>query len=189
MEILIAAALLSILLSCAFFSFSSIRRNMARGGRTFESYRKWTLISKRLELLIARASPYRQVSPEHQFIGDSSSLSFTSLRGETESAAPRFIELEKKGDSLLLHSDSFRPLLKENEDGKEFLEELAKVEALEFSYKGIKDEVWKSRWDSKKQKRLPRLVKIQLEIINDNGLKLPSTLVFPTRLQKDPSIP
>ena len=188
-EILIAAALLSGLVSAAFFSFSTLQRTMSSGRETYDFFRKTTILSRRLDLLISQASPYKQRAKDRHFDGTADSLSFTTLRGDGIYGPPRYVTLEQRSDGVYLETNELSWLVDKPPTATKKEVKLEQVKSLEISYSEGKVDSWKDSWDALKKKALPKLVKLQLEMTNDKGLVVPLTVMVRTRLDRDPSIP
>ncbi len=188
-EILIAATLLSGLVTAAFFSFSTMQRTMAGGRETYEFFRRSTILSRRLELLISQASPYKQKAKDAHFDGESTTLSFTTLRGVGELGPPRFVTLEKKSDGVYLETSELRWLVDKPPAKAQKEVKLEQIRDMKISYSDGKPDSWKDSWNALKKGKLPKLVKLELEMGKKAGFIIPLTLMVRTRLDRDPSIP
>ncbi len=188
LEILVAASLLTGLLTAAFFSFSSVRRSLNQGRETFEFFRKGVVIARRLEMLLVEASPDGQKAKDCHFKGDSSKLSFTTLRGRNKFSPPRFVRLQKEKDGVYLETDYLRWLIDKPPKESLYREKLLNVTSMKLSYSDGKDDTWLEEWDVARKSKLPSLIRLEIEIKNKSALVIPLTIIVKTRLERDPSI-
>jgi len=188
MELLIASALFSGLLTAAYFSFVTVQRGLAGGRHTYDFMLRSTALARRLELLVAEASPYPEPGKDSHFEGDETELSFTTLRGEHAYGPPRFVSLERQGDEVRLVVSHLRWLVDDADDQSRTVVVLPGVRSLKLSYAGESGDEWKDSWNAATANELPRLVRMQLDMATEDGRRVPITVVAPTRLDRDPSI-
>ena len=99
------------------------------------------------------------------------------------------VTLEKRADGVYLETNEFRWLVDKPPTSTQKEVKLEEVKSLEISYSDGKVDSWKDSWDSLKKNGLPKLVKLELEFGNEDGLNISLTVMVRTRLDRDPSIP
>lgn len=189
-EMLVAGALLSTLMTATWFSFSSVRMTMADERATFEVHRRAQVAARRLELLLAEASPYRQPVPDAAFTGTKDSVAFVSLRSEVAEGPPVHVTVERREPGgLVIVRRSLRWLV-EDADEPMTVEPLAGATGAVFSYRAPRSEEWVDEWDADRHRgALPELIRIHLTLEDGMGRPLSVPLMARPRLERDPSIP
>jgi len=197
LELLVSTAILTILISSAWFSFSSVQRAASHGNVRYDFLREVTIATKELKKLLQNASPYLQIGKDTSFKGTSSSIEFTTIYRKDNSTPQQFITINSESSGLVISYDSLRWLLRKkgqkltnkrttgNTTSQATNKTFSIISDASFKYSDGKDENWKDEWEVSKKGKLPLFIQTALTFKTDKGQTMTYKQIISTKLEKD----
>lgn len=189
LEFLISSAILTVLLSSAWFSFSAVRKAASSGNNRYSFLINATVATKEIQKLLQEASPYIQQGKDTFFKGKSNTLSLTTIHSEKRFSPQQFIEIAIDSSELAITSKNLDWLLRKKDSSPIVKKRIfSDISDITFKYGDGKDEHWKKEWDGAQKGRLPDYIHIELVFKSNKGQLIPYTQLIKLKLMKDSSL-
>ena len=159
-ELLISTAILSVLMSSAWFTFISIQRAATHSNERYSFLIEATVAITEISSIVSEASPNRQQGKDTHFDGKEHSLSLTSLHSSSRDTPQEFISIQKTNKGLTIESTPLAWLLRKKDLNSTSLRKtFPAIEEVSFEYGSGKNSQWLKEWNQAQKGKIPPYIK------------------------------